>query len=307
MSIIGIWPRFIEPNLLFTTRLSLPIAKLPEDLEGLKIAQFSDLHLQPDVPDHFLDRLFRKIQHWEPDLVVFTGDFLCYSKMSDPIRLKSFLSRFNAPLGCYTIFGNHDYQSYVAVNAAGDYDIVESVPGEISKGFRRVLSKQKVTGVYSPRLGALQPNAELTSLLAGTPFELLDNRTIQIPVKKSALNLTGVGEYMASHFDPDQAFRGYDTQLPGIVLAHNPDCLPRLEAFPGDVILCGHLHGGQINLPWVRGRFVVLENPNFVRGTFRYGNKWVHISRGLGGTLRFRFRASPELTLITLSQTGASV
>ncbi len=301
-SIIGIWPRYIEPNLLCSTLVSLPIEGLPSGLQGLKIAQFSDLHLGPSLPDRTLERLYRKISKWQPDIIVFTGDFICYADLSEPERLKQFLKKFSAPLGCYAIYGNHDYSSYVGVNAQGDYDIMDSIPGEIGRGLNRVVNKQHVSGNMSPRLATVRPHEELASLLAATPFQLLENTTIQLSVKNAKLNLTGLGEYMAHRFQPQTAYINYDASAPGITLAHNPDCLPHLKEFPGDVILCGHVHGGQVNVPWIRGRFVVMENPQYCRGTFRLNEKWVHINRGIGGSFRFRFAAIPEISFITLEK-----
>ncbi len=302
ISLVGIWPRFIEPNLLSTTRLPVAIRDLPPALEGFKIAQFSDLHLHPAVPDAFLDKLSHRILSWQPDLIVFTGDYLCYSRISDGQRLKAFLNRFHAPFGCYGVFGNHDYQSYVAVNPEGDYDIVEQIPQELSKIVRRLLRRQPVKGIMSPRLKQLVPQRDLVKLLRETPFISLENEGTLVKVGDSALNVCGVGEYMANRFQPGVAFEHYDHRFPGLVLAHNPDCLPHLAAYPGDLILCGHVHGGQINLPWVRSRFVVLENPQYTGGEYRVGDKSVYVNRGVGGTMRFRLFASPEVTLMTLKK-----
>ncbi|TXI41177.1 MAG: UDP-2,3-diacylglucosamine diphosphatase LpxG [Nitrosomonas sp.] len=302
-SIVGIWPRFIEPELLSVTSLPLAIKDLPQPLEGLKIAQFSDLHLHPGVSDRFLNKLWNKISSWKPDLIVFTGDYLCYSKMTDEKRLKTFLQRFQAPLGCYAIFGNHDYQSYVAVNREGDYDIIEKVPSEIWKGLQRLFRRQVVKGKMSPRLTSrLVPSRDLVRLLRDTPFQPIENETVLLKIGDSALNLCGVGEYMANRFLPAQAFQHYDNRFPGLILAHNPDCIPHLESYPGDVVLCGHVHGGQVNLPWLRNRFVILENPQYVKGLHRVKDKWVYINRGLGGTMRFRLFSVPEVTLITLGK-----
>src|ERR1700722_3581136 len=82
-SVIGIWPRFIEPNLIATTKLNIKIENLPKSLEGFKILQFSDIHLHPGMADCFLKKLKDKIQGLAPDIIVFTGDFLCYSQFCD--------------------------------------------------------------------------------------------------------------------------------------------------------------------------------------------------------------------------------
>lgn len=302
-SIIGIWPRYIEPNLINISHLDLPVPQLPEACEGLKIAQFSDLHLNKSVTDNFLDRIVTKVNNWCPDIIVFTGDFLCHSRISSAERLQKFLRGFSAPLGCYCIFGNHDYEGYVAVNSEGQYDVMDKVPIDQFKGLKRIFCGLKVKGSVSTRLKKGLPlHSELIALLADTPFKILENQSELIHVGSSAINVVGLGEYMVNRFDPEVAFKHYNVKYPGILLAHNPDAIPKLLKYPGDVILCGHVHGGQVNLPWLRKRFVVLENPQYVRGTFHENGKWIHINRGLGGTLRFRLFSSPELSFITLKR-----
>ena len=59
-SIIGIWPRFVEPNLLTITKLTLKIQNLPQALAGFKILHFSDIHMHPSVSDMFLNKLIKK-------------------------------------------------------------------------------------------------------------------------------------------------------------------------------------------------------------------------------------------------------
>ena len=295
-SVVGIWPRYIEPNLLKVSNLSFPVRDLPESLNGLRFVQFSDLHIHPGVPDRFLRRLADKLQALKPDLLLFTGDFLCYSKMRDQERLLHFLQQLHARHGCYAIFGNHDYNYYVGINGEGNYDILDRVQTEVVRGVARVVCGHTLRFERSPRLSEVAPQHQLLELLQKTPFELLENQTRQIPVGSTSLNICGLGEYMAGRFQPEKAFASYDPRFPGLILAHNPDCVKYLQKFPGDVILCGHVHGGQVNLPWVRDRLVLLEDKTYVRGTYPLGNRWVHVNRGVGGTFRFRLFSIPEIT-----------
>jgi predicted MPP superfamily phosphohydrolase len=70
-SVVGIWPRFIEPNLLDTARLALPIHNLPVELKGFKIVHLSDLHYHIGISPSFLNRLQNKIKALQPDLIFF--------------------------------------------------------------------------------------------------------------------------------------------------------------------------------------------------------------------------------------------
>lgn len=300
VSVVGIWPRFIEPSLVVTTRLTLPIPNLPKELKGLKILQFSDLHLNPRVSDRYLLRLLKKIEAQTPDIIVFTGDFLCYSTLFEPERLKKFLNGLHAPYGCYAVFGNHDYEKCVSVNDAGDYDVISQSSSLITKGFQRLVCPMPVTGKTTEAVSKLKEHKELRFLLNESPFELLNNRVKTMKIRGSALNILGVGEHMMGRCNPEKAFLGYDSSSPGIILAHNPDCVPSLLKKPGDIILCGHTHGAQVNLPWMWRKFIVMENMQYKRGLFKADNKWLYVNRGVGSVMPFRWFSIPEILLITL-------
>jgi uncharacterized protein len=300
VSIIGIWPRFIEPNLISTTKLNLKIKNLPPSLVGLKVLQFSDIHLNPGISDRFLEKVVDKVKKLEPDVIVFTGDFLCYSKLCDKIRLKKIFNRFSAPYGCYAIFGNHDYQQPVSINSKGEYDIVEDKTSMISKGFYRIFSKIKLAKIVTDRAKAIKTNQELLELIQETPFKILDNECQKVLIKESFLNICGVGEYTLGKCLPSVAFEKYDSHYPGLILAHNPDSVPLLTDFPGDLILCGHTHGGQINLPGLWKKFTLLENKEFKQGLFYKNKKWIYVNRGIGSVMQFRWFAMPEITCVTL-------
>lgn len=300
-SVIGIWPRFIEPNLLVTTRLTLPIINLPQALKGLKILQFSDLHFNPKFSDRLLEKLLKKIEKLAPDIVVFTGDFLCYSTLNGSERLKKFLNKIQAPYGCYAIFGNHDYERCVSVNEEGDYDLIDTKSSSmISKGFQRLFNPIPPTGQATPKAANLEEHKELRYLLNETPFELLNNRTKTVKIRGSYLNICGVGEHMLGRCKPEEAFSEYNTNFPGIVLAHNPDCVPALKKHPGNIILCGHTHGAQVNLPWMWKKFIILENMQYKRGLFKIDDKWLYVNRGIGSVMPFRWFSVPEVLLLTL-------
>lgn len=306
LSIIGIWPRFIEPNLLATTRLKLQIPNLPAPLHGFKIVQFTDLHLNPNVPDAFLAKLQRKIQALNPDVIVFTGDFLCFSLLDEKERLQKFLSGFHAPYGCYAIYGNHDYASFVSVSPEGDYDLLSTTPSNLWRGLKRILRKTSLTGKVTSRTQQIPLHPDLGSLLQKTPFVLLDNASRQIKVGNTILNICGVGEHMLGRCDPKQAFEHYDPHYPGIILAHNPDCISVLKDYPGDIILSGHTHGGQINLPWVWRKVTLMENIDLARGLAFKEHKKVYTSRGVGSVMPFRWFSVPEILELTLEQDHAT-
>ena len=100
----------------------------------------------------------------------------------------------------------------------------------------------------------------------------------------------------------------FEKDLPVILIVHDPDALLHFEPDTRpDFMLSGHLHGGQMKLPF-RIEFCVLRKhdklPNMgaVQGVYSIGGTTVFISRGLGcGVMPFRFLSVPEVTLVEIS------
>lgn len=307
-SIIGIWPRFIEPHLLFKTKITLPIPSLPKELDGLKIAHFSDLHWSSDFPPNLAKKLIKKIKEFEPDLICFTGDFLSCSQLENKKELNQFLNSFEAPLGCFAILGNHDYSRFVTVNNKGHYDVeAPSQQSIISKGFQRLFSPSFLSGSVTQEAKEISEHKELVNLLANTPFKLLRNETIVASYQGKNINISGLEEYSLGRCLLPTTFSTYNPNYPGIILSHNPDTIPLFENYPGDLILCGHTHGGQVNLPWFWKKFTKIEHPEYKKGLKKLKGvtkeKWAYINRGLSSVMPFRWFAPPEITFIELTRT----
>ncbi len=302
VSIIGIWPRFIEPNMLTTTKIDFPIQNLPKELDGLRILQISDLHLSSQVSQNFLDKLSKKIKKLAPDILVFTGDFICYGKLNDEKRLLQTLNQFEAPYGSFAIFGNHDYDKPVSVSPEGNYDIIDSSGSIIGRGFKALLQDRVITGKVTDRAKAVGFQEDLVELLKSTPLTLLHNENKVIPVKGTFLNVCGLGEYMLDKSVPEEAYKNYDPKYPGLILVHNPDGIKKILGRPGELILSGHTHGGQVNLPWMWKKFTLLEDRSLYKGLYKREGKWIYVNRGVGGVMKFRWFSPPELMLATLKK-----
>lgn len=300
-SIIGIWPRFIEPNLLKTTKVKLKIKQLPKKLKNLKVVQFSDLHLNDSLSNNYLKKVSSQINDQDPDLVLFTGDFICYSKLSDPDRLKEFLNSIKARYGAFAILGNHDYTDYLSINHDGEYDIITDDSTTLFKGFLRLCKKTELKKSVTEKARSTPLNPALVELIKDTKFKLLHNETFQVKINDEKLNICGLGEYMSGRFSPDEAFKNYNEKYPGIILLHNPDGSKHLKKYPGDLILCGHTHGSQINLPWFKTKCTLLEDMEYTRGLFKKDNKWIYVNRGIGSPMPFRWFSTPEITVFTLN------
>jgi uncharacterized protein len=87
-----------------------------------------------------------------------------------------------------------------------------------------------------------------------------------------------------------------------ILLCHFPGVLRRLPAGAFHLVLAGHLHGGQISLPYPGGKVMLAHPRARVReGLYRENDTVLHLSPGLGTTfVPFRFFARPEVTELVL-------
>jgi predicted MPP superfamily phosphohydrolase len=104
-----------------------------------------------------------------------------------------------------------------------------------------------------------------------------------------------------ARLDPNWLAREADFS---ILLCHYPRVLDHLEPGQFDLVLAGHMHDGQIALPFPGGK-VRLAHPGarFNAGVYRSEAATMHVSAGLGTTfVPFRFAARPEATELVLRQ-----
>jgi predicted MPP superfamily phosphohydrolase len=150
---------------------------------------------------------------------------------------------------------------------------------------------------------ATDPFARRSAPLAiPAPHRLLADGSAVLELRGRRVQLVGVDPttYLARRARPgDLADPDADLR---ILLCHYPRIVDALE--PGDfqLVLAGHLHDGQITLPYPGGK-VRLAHPSFPypRGLYRRPAAVLHVSPGLGTTfVPFRFFARPEATELEL-------
>ncbi len=101
-----------EPFHPVLERVDIPIRNLPKSFDKLRVALLSDLHIQPDFPAKHLTTALALVDKVKPDLILLLGDYI---NDQEPNKLHwinecvNMLRPLNAPLGVYTIFGNHDF------------------------------------------------------------------------------------------------------------------------------------------------------------------------------------------------------
>lgn len=108
---------YIGSRWLQVKELDARFPDLPASLEGMRIAQVSDLHVGPHTPRSYLAAVARAVQDARPDLIAITGDQVDdYAR--DVAHFAAAFSELSAPLGVFAIPGNHDvYAGWPAVRA----------------------------------------------------------------------------------------------------------------------------------------------------------------------------------------------
>jgi uncharacterized protein len=108
-SLPGPWMQYRVPRGFEWNRYELPIAGLPPELEGLRVAQLTDLHLRRFWSDAY-DGLIERVAQESPDLILITGDFIDSKRhpARPAVTARRLVSALSARLGVYAILGNHD-------------------------------------------------------------------------------------------------------------------------------------------------------------------------------------------------------
>ena len=197
-----------QQELFDVVKLSVPVAGLPGELDGLRIAHVSDAHVGKFTSAAKLRQITQAVNDLDVDLVVFTGDLIDHwmGGLDDGIALiRSFRSR----QGTFLVEGNHDLMD----------DRI---------GFR-----------YEVRRAGLRLllNEATTLNIRGRKTQFLGIRWGS-PSRPSAL--------FEEHFAATLPLR--DPAAFPIVLAHHPHTFDVAADAGLPLVLCGHTHGGQIML-----------------------------------------------------------
>lgn len=264
-------------------QVDLPVSGLPKDLDGLRIAQLSDIHIGSYISAADVRRAVGMANELQPDLSVVTGDFI--TGPNDPLRTCiSELARLRAPLGVWGCNGNHEI-----------YTDAQHVAAELFAEHGMKLLRQE--------------NAEIN--WRGGKFNLI-GVDYQLARNSRGRRLT-----MLAHTD---ALVRRD--MPNILLSHNPNSFPRAAELGIELMLTGHTHGGQVRVEILDHRFSPAQflTP-YIAGLYKRPlgsasalddqEAWsaapsapaslVYVNRGLGTIgAPVRLGVPPEISLLTL-------
>ena len=130
---------------------------------------------------------------------------------------------------------------------------------------------------------------------------LLSNEWVHVEVKGARLQVVGVDDAVTKHADVDRAFEDASPDMFNLTLNHVPSIAWDCADAGGHLILSGHTHGFQFNIPRLTNAIAERMGTKLFAGPYRLNDAILYISRGLGSaSWPRRYRAHPELTFFEL-------
>ena len=258
-------------------RIKLKFKELPSAFDGFTITQLSDIHCGSfDNPEAVM-RGIRMANDQKSDMLVFTGDFV-NTKADELDDWFELFKELYAPMGKFSILGNHDYGDYM------EWPSPES----------KAANMQKLVGLQHQMV-----------------FRLLLNEHVRIEKEGESILLAGVENWgkrgFVKHGDLPRALNGAREEDFTILLSHDPSHWEEVtlkEKKHIHLTLSGHTHGMQfgVEIPGFRWSPSKYFYPQWA-GLYTTNDKHLYVNRGFG-FLGFPGRVGilPEITVIELKK-----
>jgi len=168
---------------------------------------------------------------------------------------------------------------------------------ELSKDYRG-----RIFGVYGNHEHRNKNFGNLSGFFEESGIEILINESKEIERGEDFIYLVGVDDPHMNYDDVQKALENVKDDAPKILLAHSPEIFGKIKGENINLVLVGHTHGCQINIPVLCDLILPLKyDKQYKDGLFLENSTYMYINRGIGETfLPIRFNSFPEITLIKL-------
>ena len=256
-------------------RKRIALKNLPKAFDGIKVAQISDIHAGSFFNKIAVQGGIDMLRGEKPDLIFFTGD-LVNTSASEVNGFFNIFKNVQAPLGVFSVTGNHDY---------GDY---HNWPNAESKkqNFQNLIKAHELLG-----------------------WDLLMNEHRFIELNGEKIAVIGIENWGAGRFSKygklNKAYEGSEEAMAKILLSHDPSHWDA-QVRPGypdiDLTLAGHTHGFQFGVEW--GDFKWSPSQYVYKqwaGLYQENEQYLYVNRGYG-YLGYPGRVGipPEITILEL-------
>ncbi len=268
--------------MLVVTHYEIQIEHLPQALQGLRAVLLADLHGHYFGP-HNCD-LLRAVLQEKPDFVVAAGDMLEDAHEHGAAFLE-LLKGLVGHFPVYCIRGNHEQH---LTTLPDEYPVLRAYERSLRRIGATVLNDTSVR--YTKAGKSIHLYGAALSMASYHPWAARN--------PERCLSVHGLNRHLGI----------CDQTHPSILLIHTPIFFPTYADWGADVVLAGHMHGGLIRLPKLRGLLSPYRQffPKYDAGLFTKGKSTLVLSRGLGDSkMRFRLNNPPEVvTLVFSSREG---
>ena len=238
----------------------IPVAGLPENLRGFRLAQLSDVHLGSFCPLSKLKKLLEKTVSARPDALVLTGDIFDDRALNDDAiaLVGSYTDKF--PQGIWYCHGNHEY-----------FRGIRHIEAELRKTDIHVLINSAAVAVDGDR----------PLVFIGVDYPKHRDEERFLADKRDFLR---------------EAVTGVPPNAVMILLAHHPEYIDDAAEHNIPLTLTGHTHGGQICL-FGYPLFPIFK---YNRGMIQTGDCYGYVHCGNGSWFPCRIGCPPEIAFFTL-------
>lgn len=258
-------------------RKTIYLPNLPKSFDGIKIGQLSDIHSGSFFNKIAVKGGVEEFLKEKPDVIFFTGD-LVNNEASEVKDYLNIFDKLNAPLGVYSVTGNHDYGDYKRWNSLQDKQV----------NFKNLIHAHKQMG-----------------------FDILMNEHRYIEQGGEKIAIIGIenwgGGGFAKYGKLDQAYAGTEEADVKLLLSHDPshwDAQVRKSYKDIDVMFAGHTHGFQFGVEigdfkWSPSQYAYKQ----WAGLYKEDDQYLYVNRGFGYIgYPGRIGIPPELTVIELKR-----
>lgn len=265
---------YFDNNSIQVSYYTVKSNKIPASMKGFKILQLSDLHSREFGNNN--NKIIEKINSENPDIIVMTGDMINKKDTNYEVFF-NLANHISKNFDTYYIFGNHEQNL--------NYEQRKILKDKLNEFGIKVLDNEKVT--------ITKGNDSIN--IYGLWFHLRYYKDLNMQTTKDLF----FGEKQIKAILGD-----LDTNSYNILLTHNPLYADTYSNWGADLILCGHIHGGMIRIPFVGGLLSPERSffPKYDSGKYQVNGKILIVNRGLGyGDFKIRLFNPPEISVITLS------
>ena len=161
---------------------------------------------------------------------------------------------------------------------------------------------EALIGKYAVRGDDDVTNTIYDNLIKISGFIDLSNKQEDIYYKGlTPIMLFGLDSLLNGNQDIENTFKGDIDDLYKILLVHEPDTFIKIKEYNIDLMLSGHSHNSEINIPYLKQLYKIDGATSYYDSEYSIGESKIFISSGLGtSNLKMRLFSKPSISLFKL-------